>query len=121
MSCTRAASTLVVVVLVVSLLALHHPVAHARHVKNTSMLGRDSSSSTTKRGPDDVKKLDEEKAKNTIQAAEEVRGWRGKGARRQRSRVSKSGHGGGSSDVESAEVAVVQRRGPTPHPKKHNL
>uniref|UniRef100_A0A0D9VHL9 CLAVATA3/ESR-like protein n=1 Tax=Leersia perrieri TaxID=77586 RepID=A0A0D9VHL9_9ORYZ len=100
MSCRRT-STLLVIVLVISLLLLDRPIAHARHLKNTSMSGSDSS---LRRGLKDSKKLDEDKTKKV-----------------QNMQVgSKSVHGG-SPDVQSAKIVVVERRGPTPHPKKHNL
>ncbi|KAF0928965.1 hypothetical protein E2562_011057 [Oryza meyeriana var. granulata] len=66
------------------------------------MSSRDSS---TKKGLEDSKKLDEEKTKKvqTVQVG------------------SNSVHGGSPDVHQFAKIVVVERRGPTPHPKKHNL
>uniref|UniRef100_A0A0D3F6X8 Uncharacterized protein n=1 Tax=Oryza barthii TaxID=65489 RepID=A0A0D3F6X8_9ORYZ len=102
MSCRRT-SSLLVIALVISLLLLDRPIAHARHLKNTSMSSRGSS---TERGLEDSKKkLDEEKTKK-LEAVQ----------------VGSNSVHGGSPDVHQfAKIVVVERRGPTPHPKKHNL
>uniref|UniRef100_J3LE84 Uncharacterized protein n=2 Tax=Oryza brachyantha TaxID=4533 RepID=J3LE84_ORYBR len=109
MSCPKAAScNLLVVVLVISLLALDRPIAHARHLKSTSMSSPDSSPAKGLEG-DPKKKLDEEKNTKKVQTV-------------QAGSSSSVDLASGSPGVdELAKIVVVDLRGPTPHPKKHNL
>ncbi|CAM0945501.1 unnamed protein product [Alopecurus aequalis] len=114
MSCRTTASTLLTAALLISLLALDHPVAHARHVKDLSIPTGDSSSVKKGQQQGINRKLDVGKTKKVETVG--VKGPNGQGARE--SFASSSGNGG-SLGFESNKAA---RRGggPIPHPKKHN-
>ncbi|XP_037428160.1 uncharacterized protein LOC119293951 [Triticum dicoccoides] len=105
---------LLTVALVISLLALgHHPLAHARHVKDPSMPTGDSSSVKKGLQQGSTMKLDAGKTKKVENVGvEEI----------QKGSAEPSFGNRGSLGVESDKVAVLARRGepPKPHPKKHN-
>ncbi|KAL6634635.1 hypothetical protein ACP70R_027306 [Stipagrostis hirtigluma subsp. patula] len=107
MSCRRAASNALVVLLVVSLLMLDRPIAHARHVKNPPMATGEHASA--KKGSQGMKEIGVANTKKT--ETTQVKGSANSPAGRPN-----FGHG------RSPEVSkvVVQRFGPRPHPKKHN-
>ncbi|XP_062221100.1 uncharacterized protein LOC133920501 [Phragmites australis] len=111
MTCRRASSNVLMVLLAISLLAvLDRPIAHAGHVKDPSMSTGEHSS--TEKGLQGRRKPGMENTKRTETVG--VTGSTGTGA--QNSVGPNFGHGASS---EFAEV-VVERYGPRPHPKKHN-
>ncbi|XP_037424022.1 uncharacterized protein LOC119288514 [Triticum dicoccoides] len=105
---------LLAVALVISLLALGHPLAHARHVKDlSSMPTGDSSSEKKGLQQGSNMKLDAGKTKKVenVGVEETPKGY-----------AEPSFGNRGSLGAESDKVAVLARRGepPKPHPKKHN-
>ncbi|KAL6899312.1 hypothetical protein ACP4OV_005970 [Aristida adscensionis] len=105
--CRSAAPNALVVLLVISLLALDRPIAHARPVKSPSMSTGEHPSTTTN-GLQGTRKLGAEKAKQLAGTTVQAKGSTGEPS---------FGHGG---SPEFAEIVVVARAGPRPHPKKHN-
>ncbi|KAM3230917.1 hypothetical protein ACQJBY_061220 [Aegilops geniculata] len=104
---------LTVALVIISLLALGHPLAHARHVKDPSMPTGDSLSVKKGLQQGDNMKLDAGKTKEVenVGVEESAEGS-----------AEPSFGNRGSLGAESDKVAVLARRGepPKPHPKKHN-
>uniref|UniRef100_A0ACD5ZK95 Uncharacterized protein n=1 Tax=Avena sativa TaxID=4498 RepID=A0ACD5ZK95_AVESA len=117
MSCRTAASTLLTAALLISLLALDHPIAHARHVKDQHVPTAASASASANKGLQQHgvdRKLDGGKTRKF----ETVGAKMPNGEDAQQSFGSNSRNGGGL----GAESSKAARRGggPVPHPKKHN-
>uniref|UniRef100_A0ACD5ZBQ5 Uncharacterized protein n=1 Tax=Avena sativa TaxID=4498 RepID=A0ACD5ZBQ5_AVESA len=116
MTCRTAASTLLAAALLISLLALHHPVAHARHVKDQPIQPADSSSANKGLQQGVNRKLDGGKAKKFETVGAKMSN--GEYAQAHQSFGSNSRNGGAL----GAESSKTARRGggPVPQPKKHN-
>lgn len=114
MSCRTATSTLLTAALLICLLALDHPVAHARHLKDQSIPTGDSSS--VKKGLQHGvnRKLDGGKT----QKFENV-GVKTPNAEGAQEAFGSSSRNGGTLGVESNK-ASRHGGGPEQHPKKHN-
>ncbi|KAI4994816.1 hypothetical protein ZWY2020_034719 [Hordeum vulgare] len=108
------ASVLLTLALVISLLALDHPLAHARHVKDPSMPTGDSTSVKKGLQQGNTMKLDEAGKTKKVENVGVEESSKGS--------FEPSFGNQGSHGVESDKVAVLARRGepPKPHPKKHN-
>ncbi|TVU29525.1 hypothetical protein EJB05_21095 [Eragrostis curvula] len=106
MGCRSASSTLLVVLLAISLLALlDGHVAHARHLKSPSSMATVEHSST-KKGMHGTSKPDVANTKKSDTV--EVKGSTGN--------APNFGHGASPGGAK----VVVQELGARPHPKKHN-
>ncbi|PWZ19980.1 hypothetical protein Zm00014a_033435 [Zea mays] len=120
MGCTRASSTLLMVVVAISVLALDHSVANARQVRSPSM-------STGEHHPSRKEALQATTTKEN--GAVHTGGGAGTvhmspGSTGEAGVVGQpilGGRGENSSPAAAEKVAVVVARyGPRPHPKKHN-